>query len=146
MCTAQFSRDAVQPEVRVLYNACPMPKPRTRAGILISFALVLAAALSCPAITQQVDHNLSSGMRWRMIGPFRGGRSNAVSGIQGQPNVYYFGSVGGGVWKSTNGGETWEPIFDSQPIASIGALAIAASHSDVIYFRKGQAAVCFRLA
>src|SRR5262249_37086303 len=146
MCTAQFSRDAVEPKVTVLYNACPMPKPRALARILISFALILTAALSSTASAQQVDPSLYSGLRWRMIGPFRGGRSNAVSGIQGQPNVYYFGSVGGGVWKSTNGGETWEPIFDSQPIASIGALAIAASHSDVIYFRKGQAAVCFRLA
>src|SRR5262249_60759370 len=118
MCTAQFSRDAVEPEVRVLYNACPMPKPRIRARILISFALLLAAALSCPAIAQQVDPNLSSGLRWRMIGPFRGGRSNAVSGIQGQPNVYYFGSVGGGVWKSTNGGQHGEPIFASRAIST----------------------------
>src|SRR5215813_332861 len=139
MCTAQFSRDAVEPKVPVLYNACPMPKPRALARISISFALILTAALPSTASAQQVDPSLYSGLRWRMIGPFRGGRSNAVSGIQGQPNVYYFGSVGGGVWKSTNGGETWEPIFDSQPIASIGALAIAASDPNVIYVGTGEA-------
>ncbi len=73
-----------------------------------------------------------------MIGPFRGGRSNAVSGIEGRPNVYYFGSVGGGVWKTVNGGETWEPVFDGQP-ASIGALAVAPSNPDIIYVGTGEA-------
>jgi photosystem II stability/assembly factor-like uncharacterized protein len=92
---------------------------------------------SCPA--QQTDPSMYSGLRWRMIGPFRGGRSNAVSGIEGQPNVYYFGSVGGGVWKTTNAGETWEPIFDGQPIASIGSLAVAPSNADVIYVGTGEA-------
>jgi photosystem II stability/assembly factor-like uncharacterized protein len=75
-----------------------------------------------------------------MIGPFRGGRSNAVSGIEGRPNVYYFGSVGGGVWKTVNAGETWEPIFDGQPIASIGALAVAPSDPNIIYVGTGEAA------
>jgi photosystem II stability/assembly factor-like uncharacterized protein len=74
-----------------------------------------------------------------MIGPFRGGRSNAVSGIEGQPNVYYFGAVSGGVWKTTNGGITWEPIFESQPIASVGALALAPSNPQVIYVGSGEA-------
>ncbi|HWX55031.1 MAG TPA: hypothetical protein VN176_10625 [Verrucomicrobiae bacterium] len=74
-----------------------------------------------------------------MIGPFRGGRSNTISGIAGQPNTYYFGSVGGGVWKTTNGGLTWEPIFDGQPIGSIGALAIAPSNPNIIYVGTGEA-------
>jgi photosystem II stability/assembly factor-like uncharacterized protein len=89
--------------------------------------------------SQQVDPRLYDGLRWRMIGPFRGGRSIAVSGVEGRPEVYYFGAVAGGVWKTTNGGVTWEPIFDSQPIASIGALAVAHSNPDVIYVGTGEA-------
>src|SRR5205085_2671576 len=72
-----------------------------------------------------VDPQLYSGLKWRMVGPFRAGRVNAVTGVPGQPNTFYFGSVGGGVWKSTNAGRTWTPIFDGQNVASIGALAVA---------------------
>src|SRR5712672_2226705 len=95
--------------------------------------------LSGFAFSQQVDPNLYNGLRWRMIGPHRGGRTIAVSGVESQPNVYYFGGVGGGVWKTTNGGITWEPIFDSQPISSIGALAVAPSNPSVIYVGTGEA-------
>jgi hypothetical protein len=59
-------------------------------------------------------------MRWRLVGPFRGGRTLTATGFPGHPNLFYFGGVGGGVWKTENAGRTWEPIFDSQPIASIG--------------------------
>jgi photosystem II stability/assembly factor-like uncharacterized protein len=100
--------------------------------------LILVLLLSCSALSQQTAPDLS-GLRWRMIGPFRGGRSIAVSGIEGDPNTYYFGGVGGGVWKSTNGGITWRPIFDRQPIASIGALAVAASNPNIIYVGTGEA-------
>src|SRR5580765_5601368 len=92
-----------------------------------------------PAFSQQLDPSLYSGLRWRMIGPHRGGRSIAVSGVEGQPNLYYFGAVGGGVWKSTNAGVTWDPIFDGQPIASIGAIAVAPSNPDIIYVGTGEA-------
>jgi len=95
--------------------------------------------LSCLAVAQQLDPQLYSGLRWRMIGPFRGGRSVAVSGVESQPNVFYFGGVGGGVWKSINAGETWEPIFDRQPIGSIGAIAVAQSSPDTIYVGSGEA-------
>jgi photosystem II stability/assembly factor-like uncharacterized protein len=91
------------------------------------------------AFAQQLDPNLYNGLRWRMIGPHRGGRTIAVSGVEGQPNVYYFGGVGGGVWKTANGGITWEPIFDGQPISSIGALAVAPSNPSVIYVGTGEA-------
>ncbi|HET9181372.1 MAG TPA: hypothetical protein VFP59_04495 [Candidatus Angelobacter sp.] len=88
---------------------------------------------------QQLDPQLYSGMRWRMIGPFRGGRSIAVSGVESQPNVFYFGAVGGGVWKSSNAGVTWEPIFDREPISSIGALAVSQSNPNIIYVGTGEA-------
>jgi len=99
----------------------------------------LFVLFSAFAFSQQLDPNFYNGLRWRMIGPHRGGRTIAVSGVEGQPNVYYFGGVGGGVWKTANGGITWEPIFDSQPISSIGALAVAPSNPSVIYVGTGEA-------
>jgi photosystem II stability/assembly factor-like uncharacterized protein len=95
--------------------------------------------LSLSAMAQQLEPQLYSGLRWRMIGPFRGGRSIAVSGVESQPNVFYFGSVGGGVWKSDNAGETWKPIFDREPISSIGALAVVQSNPNIIYVGTGEA-------
>src|SRR3989454_9183591 len=82
---------------------------------------------------QQYDASLYSELRWRNIGPFRGGRVNAVSGVPGQPTTFYFGSVGGGVWKSANSGRTWTPVFDSQPAASICAIGVAPSNTNIIY-------------
>jgi photosystem II stability/assembly factor-like uncharacterized protein len=83
--------------------------------------------------------NLYSGLHWRLIGPFRGGRVNAVSGVAGQPSTFYYGSVGGGVWKSNNSGRTWSPVFDSQTVASIGAIGVAPSNPDVVYVGTGEA-------
>jgi photosystem II stability/assembly factor-like uncharacterized protein len=90
-------------------------------------------------VAQQTDPSLYSGLRWRMIGPFRGGRVNAVSGVVGQPDTFYFGSVGGGVWKSANAGRTWTPIFDDTNVASIGAIGVAPSDPNVIYVGTGEA-------
>jgi photosystem II stability/assembly factor-like uncharacterized protein len=98
------------------------------------------AACAAPALpAQPFDPALFSGMEWRLAGPFRGGRVLAVAGVPGQPNHFYFGAVGGGVWESHNAGRTWEPIFDSQPIASIGALAVAPSDPRVLYVGSGEA-------
>ena len=122
-----------------------MPKVRRvteQRMAVLSVAVVISGALSLLPVTiaqQQYDASLYSGLRWRMIGPFRGGRVNGVSGVPGQPNTFYFGSVGGGVWKTTNSGRTWAPVFDSQPIASIGAIGVAPSAPDVVYVGTGEA-------
>jgi photosystem II stability/assembly factor-like uncharacterized protein len=85
------------------------------------------------------DEKFFQELRWRSIGPHRGGRSLAVTGVRGQPELFYFGSVDGGVWRTDDAGRTWNPIFDSQPIGSIGAMAVAASNPDVIYVGSGEA-------
>jgi photosystem II stability/assembly factor-like uncharacterized protein len=103
----------------------------------ILFAIAIIAS---PVFAQQhVPDNYFSAMQWRCIGPHRGGRVLAVSGVRGQPNTFYFGAVGGGVWKTTDAGGTWLPVFDSQPVASIGALAVSTSNPDVIYVGSGEA-------
>lgn len=102
--------------------------------ILVAFVL-LVAALPLSAI----DPSHFDALHWRLIGPFRGGRVLAVSGVPGQPEHFYFGSVNGGVWETHDAGRTWTPIFDGQPIGSIGALALAPSDSNVIYVGTGEA-------
>lgn len=80
-----------------------------------------------------------SELRWRLIGPFRGGRTIAATGVPGKPYEYFFGGVAGGVWKTENAGRTWTPIFDQEPIASIGAITVAPSDPRVIYVGSGEA-------
>ena len=79
-----------------------------------------------------------AGLRWRMLGPFRGGRCAAATGVPGRPNEFYFGAVNGGVWKSVDAGRVWRPVFDGQPVASIGAIAVAPSAPDVLYVGSGE--------
>ncbi|HEX5435959.1 MAG TPA: glycosyl hydrolase [Gemmatimonadaceae bacterium] len=81
---------------------------------------------------------LYSGLTWRLLGPFRGGRVDAVTGVPGRPNEFYFCAVNGGVWKSIDAGRVWEPVFDSQPVASVGAIAVSPSHPDVVYVGSGE--------
>src|SRR3954463_1603065 len=120
------------------------PRHPVRALMLLALALPLgggALMQIAPVAAQQgrIDSTVYAGLRWRMIGPFRGGRVNGRPGVAGQLNTFYFGSVGGGVWKTTNAGRTWLPIFDSQPIASIGAITAAASNPDILYVGTGEA-------
>ena len=101
--------------------------------------LVSLAATPWPAAAQPFDPALFSGMRWRLVGPFRGGRTLTAAGVPGERDHFYFGAVGGGIWESENAGRTWNPIFDSQSIASIGALAVAPSNPKVLYAGSGEA-------
>ena len=100
--------------------------------------LFLICASLCPLPAQQFGPDLYAGLRWRMIGPFRGGRTVAAAGIPSEPNVYYIAANNGGVWKTTDVGHTWVPLFDDQPTGSIGALAVAPSDPNVIYVGSGE--------
>ena len=113
---------------------------RTSFPRLTATLIVGAATLAYPVVRAQspFSPSLYSGLSWRMLGPFRGGRVDAVSGVPGRPHEFYFGAVNGGVWKTVDGGRMWKPIFDSQPVASIGALAVARSAPDTIYVGTGE--------
>ena len=108
---------------------------RTRLVAVLAPLLLLWLA---PALAE-VNPALLAGMKWRQIGPFRGGRVIAVTGVPGDPATWYFGGVAGGVWKSTDVGASWKPVFDGQKIASIGAIAVADSDHNVLYVGTGEA-------
>ena len=103
---------------------------------LAIYVLFSLAAVNCSA--QEITPDAYSGLRWRFLGTHRGGRITAVAGIAGEPNIYYAGTPNGGVWKTTDVGRTWNPIFDAMHVASIGAIAIAASNPNVIYVGTGE--------
>ncbi|HXY68553.1 MAG TPA: hypothetical protein VEH62_03825, partial [Gemmatimonadales bacterium] len=88
--------------------------------------------------TADLPGSFFAGLSWRMLGPFRGGRVDAVAGVPGRPHEFYFGHVNGGVWKTIDGGRTWQPVFDGQGVASIGALAVAPSAPEVLYAGTGE--------
>ncbi|HML17745.1 MAG TPA: hypothetical protein VK419_11995 [Bryobacteraceae bacterium] len=100
------------------------------------FALLLFSLTALSA--QPIPETFFAEMKWRMIGPFRGGRTPSVVGVPSQPNVFYMGVNDGGVWKSTDFGATWQPIFDDQPTGSIGVVAVAPSDPNIIYVGSGE--------
>jgi len=106
------------------------------AGIAITTILCISLCTAMNA--QQWDQKFFSEMRWRCIGPFRGGRTVAISGVPHQPNVFYMAAVNGGVWKTVDFGNTWNPVFDDQPTGSVGALAVAPSDPNIIYVGSGE--------
>jgi photosystem II stability/assembly factor-like uncharacterized protein len=110
--------------------------------------LLIAVLLCAPTImtAQTLSPELFSGLRWRLVGPFRAGRVVAVSGVPGSDGTFYFGGVDGGVWKTTDAGTVWEPIFDNEPVASIGALTVAPSDPKVIYAGTGESDIRSDLA
>jgi len=99
---------------------------------------VFTCLLTVAALAQPVSTELLNGLKWRLIGPFRGGRAAAVAGVAGDSNTFYFGSVNGGIWKTTDAGTVWSPVFDGQPAGSIGALAVAPSDAKTIYAGTGE--------
>src|SRR5437016_2818834 len=113
---------------------------RIRSAFLFG-SLAGALAAAAPARAQTIPSSAYGALRGRLIGPHRGGRVLAVAGIPGDPATFYFGAVDGGVWRTRNAGVTWDPLFDDQPIASIGALALASSDPNVIYVGTGEAAI-----
>jgi photosystem II stability/assembly factor-like uncharacterized protein len=108
--------------------------------ILVHTACVVLAqaCLISQSVAQPSSLDLYSAMRWRSIGPFRGGRTRAAAGVPGRPNLFYMAPVNGGVWKSDDYGRTWTPIFDDQPVQSVGAIAIAPSDWNLIYAASGE--------
>ncbi|HEY1808222.1 MAG TPA: hypothetical protein VGG42_06650 [Acidobacteriaceae bacterium] len=120
-----------------------MKATHLRSLFLAPLCLLLAAA-AAPA--QSVSPQFFSGLHWRLVGPFRAGRVVAVTGVPGSDSTYYFGGVDGGVWKTTDAGTVWQPVFDHQPVASIGALAVAPSDPNVIYAGTGESDIRSDLA
>src|SRR5438105_5061924 len=110
----------------------------TRSKLILCFAFSSMLGYVASASAQQFDPSFFQEMQWRLIGPFRGGRTVAVTGIPGKQNILYMAPNNGGVWKSNDYGRTWKPIFDDQPTGSIGALAVAPSNPEVIYAGSGE--------
>ena len=131
------------PVAAPLVYAMEFPFPVQGAPVIRSNAVL--RLMSClflifftATISAQVPESTYQDLHWRMIGPFRGGRTRAAVGVPSQPNVFYVGQVNGGVWKSDDYGRTWNPIFDHESTQSIGAIAVAASDPNVVYVASGE--------
>jgi photosystem II stability/assembly factor-like uncharacterized protein len=111
-------------------------------GLLLTIALFNASAKSTSIMfVQALPASMFQDLKWRLVGPFRGGRVLAVAGVAGDPNTYYFGAVAGGVWKTTDGGLNWNPLFDHERVSSIGAIAVAPSDPNIVYVGTGEACI-----
>ena len=106
--------------------------------LMRAYFLLSGLLLTSLAAAQGINPELFQSLRWRSVGPHRGGRTVAAAGVPSRPNLFYMAQVNGGLWKSDDYGRTWNPIFDSQPTQSIGAIAIAPSNPDLIYVASGE--------
>jgi photosystem II stability/assembly factor-like uncharacterized protein len=122
-----FNSFAISPTPR---EGGPTPSPKAS-----------PTAIPKPVPPGAIDEKLFGGMQWRQVGPFRGGRALAIEGVPREPDTWYFGGVGGGVWKTIDGGQNWTPLFDKEDISSIGAIAVAPSDHNVVYVGTGEAAI-----
>lgn len=109
-----------------------------RRGVLIHLLVPAFIAMAAVPSSAQVPDNAFQELHWRMIGPFRGGRTRAATGVPSQPNVFYVAQVNGGVWKTDDYGRTWNPIFDRESSQSIGAIAVAPSDPNIVYVASGE--------
>ena len=102
------------------------------------FFILITCCLPCSLLAQSYDSSLYNSLRWRSIGPYRGGRTVGAAGVPKQPNIFYIGVNNGGVWKTTDYGRTWFPVFDEQSTGSIGTITVAPSNSNIIYVGSGE--------
>lgn len=105
---------------------------------IVALELLCVLLMAKVSRAQQYPESTYQEMRWRMIGPTRGGRTRASCGVPGQPNVFYVGAVNGGVWKTDDSGRTWTPIFDEQPSQAVGAIVVVPSDPNTIYVSSGE--------
>src|SRR3989454_487185 len=124
-----------QRKIQMMKNHFLISTGRRIAPVLV---LVFLIGVCGSALAQQFSPDLFKSLHWRSIGPFRGGRTRAVAGVASQPNVFYVAQVNGGVWKTTDYGRTWFPIFDDQPTGSVGCIAVATSNPSIIYVGSGE--------
>ena len=143
--TTRYLRWAATPALLVLFCVTLMFSQQGERSRKPAAQKTTPAAIAPAAQDAKADKNegdpLFKGMKYRSIGPFRGGRSLAAAGIPGDPATYYFGATGGGVWKSTDGANTWSPVFDKDGAPSIGSLAVSVSDPNVVYVGTGEACI-----
>src|ERR1700674_3014911 len=120
---------------RLVSEGAQLTVPQVVLRLFVCISVLMPIGFSS---AQQVPENTYQELRWRMIGPFRGGRTRAATGVPGQPNLFYMAQVNGGVWKSDDFGRTWNPIFDHESTQSIGAIAVAPSDPNIIYVASGE--------
>ena len=140
-CLPAFLKAILTPVAQAAPRTCFIARSSPRPSFLIFLLLfpLLATLLVPPPLSAQpFDQRLFAEMHWRSIGPYRGGRTRAVAGVPSQPNVFYMGVCNGGVWKTTDYGRVWRPVFDDQPTGSIGAIAVSPSNPNIVYVASGE--------